>query len=83
MCLAQGHNTATLVRIELRPLAPESDALPLRHRASHARSHINVKPNFISVYIVIIKLWRKCITARVVNRVLTDGFTTGIIGAFN
>ena len=27
MCLAQGHNTVTRVRIEPRPLTPESEAL--------------------------------------------------------
>ena len=31
-CLAQGHNTAA-VGFEPRPLAPESDTLPLSHRA--------------------------------------------------
>ena len=31
-CLAKGHNTAT-VGLEPRPLAPESDTLPLSHRA--------------------------------------------------
>ena len=31
-CLAQGHNTA-VVGFEPRPLAPESDTLPLSHRA--------------------------------------------------
>ena len=31
-CLAQGHNTAK-VCFETRSLAPESDALPLSHRA--------------------------------------------------
>ena len=34
MYLAQGHNTATCVRIEPRPLALESDALELDLRAS-------------------------------------------------
>ena len=34
MHLAQGYNMATRVRIEPRPLAPESDALPLGHRIS-------------------------------------------------
>ena len=34
MYLVQGHNTATQVRIEPRPLAQESDALPLGYRAS-------------------------------------------------
>ena len=32
MCLAQGHNTVTLVGIEPGPLDSESDALPLWHR---------------------------------------------------
>ena len=34
MYLAQGHNTATCVRIELRPPALEFDALELDHLAS-------------------------------------------------
>ena len=33
MCLAQGHNTVTLVGIEPGPLYSESDALPLGHHA--------------------------------------------------
>ena len=34
MYLAQRYNTATRVRIEPRPLAPETKALPLGHRVS-------------------------------------------------
>ena len=34
MYLAQGHNTATRVRIEPRPLTLDFDALPLDHRSS-------------------------------------------------
>ena len=34
MYLAQGHNTATSVRIEPSPLALESEALELDHRDS-------------------------------------------------
>ena len=34
MCLAQGHNTVPLVGSNQGPLDSESDALPLRHRAT-------------------------------------------------
>ena len=47
-CLAQGHNTAA-VGFEPRPLAPESDTLPLSHCAPPLHDHIGVQVKLFKV----------------------------------
>ena len=53
-CLAQGHNTAA-VGLEHRPLAPESDNLPLSHRAPAC------------MYVCLVS-WRACLSVCVCER---------------